>query len=436
METGTRKSLSGSSDKLPRSVVIAGAIMFVIIAIFIGGPKASLLALALLSGLATYRLFELGQLRPVFTLTPLLAALGLFGCYLLINASWSQSPLLAYEKVAIYFLIIAAVTLGSEALKSSDNLFIERLSFNLMLAALVLVVYLSIETIFQSPLRRAFATIFPVFMPPIKHALVVDGVVVTIGQHRLNRSVATACLTLWPALLAIIALYAPPRSWLIAVAVVGVTTLAIFTSINETSKLALIFSALIFVIAVYLPKSAIWMVCAGWSIAAMAVVPIAFTAYSQKLHLSSVLPVTGRARIILWQYTAEKTMKQPLLGIGVLSTRTLEDARKVPLRKPKGFIYPRTTNRHAHNVYLQTWYELGAVGAVLLWLSGLAILWAINKVHARARPFILASFVSAAVTGAFSWGMWQPWFMGAFGMTALLAVMSSEVSRRRTVAAD
>ncbi len=436
METSLNNPSVNASGKLPRSVVIAGAVMFVIIVVFIGGPRASLASLAVLAGLAMYRLIETGGLRPAVSFTPLLAMLGLFGGYLLINASWSQLPLLAYGKVAIYFAIVATVTLGSAALKSADQLFLQRLSFNLLLAALILGVYLAIEVIFESPLRRAAATLFPFLTPPLKHASVVDGVVAQINAYRVNRSIATACLVLWPTLLVILSLYSKGRAWLLAASLVTVTLLATLYSEHETSMLALGFSALVFIMAVRLPRVSIWAVGAGWSAATLLVIPIAFAAYAQNLHFSNSIPFTGKARIILWEYTAEQSMKQPFFGVGLQSTQTIDEARKTPPEQPKGFIYPLKTSRHAHNIYMQTWYELGAVGAILLWLSGLAVLRVINAMNQRGRPFVLATFVGAAVTGAFSWGMWQPWFMGAFGMSALLAVMSYELSQRETGAPD
>jgi O-antigen ligase len=95
-------------------------------------------------------------------------------------------------------------------------------------------------------------------------------------------------------------------------------------------------------------------------------------------------------------------------------------------------VYPLRTGPHAHNVYLQTWYELGAIGAVLFMALGLGVLRSIAHVPTTLLPYALASFAAASIVGAFSWGMWQAWFMAGFGIAAVLTVTSLELAARRT----
>ncbi len=45
--------------------------------------------------------------------------------------------------------------------------------------------------------------------------------------------------------------------------------------------------------------------------------PLDFAAYKADLHMARWLPDSARARIILWEYTAERTLEHPWLGIGV-----------------------------------------------------------------------------------------------------------------------
>ena len=85
---------------------------------------------------------------------------------------------------------------------------------------------------------------------------------------------------------------------------------------------------------------------------------------------------------------------------------------------------------HAHNIFLQTWYELGAVGAVLFSAIG-AVAWALlSRRPAALQPYAFASFVSAVLIGAFSWGMWQTWFMAAYAIWVMLLALALEVARR------
>ena len=62
-----------------------------------------------------------------------------------------------------------------------------------------------------------------------------------------------------------------------------------------------------------------------------------------------------------------------------------------------------------------------------LTLSLLAAIW---RLEPQVRPFALASFASSGTIAAFSWGMWQPWFMAAFAVSALLLLLMAETARR------
>ena len=65
---------------------------------------------------------------------------------------------------------------------------------------------------------------------------------------------------------------------------------------------------------------------------------------------------------------------------------------------------------------------------------GLSVLHAIGKLPRPLVPFALASFVSVSVVGAFTWGMWQAWFMAAFAFAAVFAVLVLQLARRRLAA--
>lgn len=90
---------------------------------------------------------------------------------------------------------------------------------------------------------------------------------------------------------------------------------------------------------------------------------------------------------------------------------------------PSSETLKRTLSIHSHSIYLQTWFELGLFGAVLLTLVGLSILSAIRSLAPRLQPYGYATFASAAAMAASSYGMWQAWFMASFGLcTALFAL--------------
>jgi O-antigen ligase len=156
-------------------------------------------------------------------------------------------------------------------------------------------------------------------------------------------------------------------------------------------------------------------------------------AYKAELHFAEWLPKSARARIIIWQYTADRTLERPLLGIGVKSTSALRDQEKHirKAEKPDGFVLARGTGQHAHNIFLQTWFELGLIGAILLALAGAAVVLRIAVLPLVAQPFGLATFTAFAAIAAFAWGMWQTWFICAIGLAPLYLRLAAAAAESR-----
>ena len=427
-----RRREDHDTANLPRSIIAYGVAMFLIIGLFIAAPRATPALLLCLAAIFVAHTYKNAALPQAITPTPLLLNLGLFGLYMAINASWSLLPLLAYAKIALFFLFAAMTTIGVTALHGAQRNFLERLALNMVLATAIFAVLMAIEVLLQMPLRRAIVNMFPILMPSLKHVVITDGVVTNIAAYKLNRSAATLLLALWPTLMVMSVVLRRRLAILSALALFIISGVAILFSEHETSKIGLIFSSAVFLLALRLPRLALGLSAAGWIVATMAVVPIAMIAFQQKLQFSPFIPDTGRARIIIWGYTAQQVLKHPVAGIGMQSTRIKDETRKDPIVQPDGFNYPLRTNRHAHNIYLQNWYELGGLGALALCLSGLLILRRIASFAADIIPYALAVFVSAAVIAAFSWGMWAPWFMASFTMTTLITMFGVETVRGRT----
>ena len=70
------------------------------------------------------------------------------------------------------------------------------------------------------------------------------------------------------------------------------------------------------------------------------------------------------------------------------------------------------------------------MGAMLLMLFGLSIVNAIKRLAGAVQPYAYATFTSAAVVAAFSYGMWQTWFLAMFGFCVVLFSVGRSVSPR------
>jgi O-antigen ligase len=148
--------------------------------------------------------------------------------------------------------------------------------------------------------------------------------------------------------------------------------------------------------------------------------PTALLAYRYNLHNAPWLEATARHRIIIWNFTAQEVLRAPWLGVGARTTYVMGPRLEPEIANRPGEAFKRTLSTHSHSIYLQTWFELGLIGATLLTLLGLSIVQAIWSLRADLKPYAYATFVAAALMAASSYGMWQIWFVGLFALCAAL----------------
>lgn len=305
-----------------------------------------------------------------------------------------------------------------------------------------------------------------------------DGQLIAISKTTLTRLAAPMTPLMWPAVMAVLARPAMPWTrWLgaafyalavyafahltfklsvfaIAAATLvfalsfrssrGETSLAvglyllgmsvIFLSPHETSKLAAVVGSLMYLLARASNRWAGNMMRAAWIFACLGVLPAAFLAHKLDLHNAKWLQMSAQHRIIIWNFTAEQVMKQPLFGTGVFTTyKKGPEITKQTVNEP-GERYKRKMSRHSHNVYLQTWFEFGLVGALLLLAAGLGLVQRIQALDVALQPFAYAAFASTAILMGSSYGMWQAWFVSLFALTPVFFAVGGrafELSRQQ-----
>lgn len=273
---------------------------------------------------------------------------------------------------------------------------------------------------------------FPILVGSSLRHVKIDGErIVGVYGYVLNRNVGVLNLVAWPAL----AFYAAqvqalrvPRGerailWGFALTVLAAT----FLSDHESSKVALVAATVVFMLARWVPRGALQLVRAGWIVACLLVVPITQLAYAVHLENVELLPKSARGRVINWHNISNYVGEAPVLGIGLDATRYYSDLARQP--QQCGDLCLRETWRHPHNVYLQIWYELGAVGVAIFMACGLALLRLVSRVPQALKPFALAAFTSAATIIAFSWSIWQLWFFSAMAVGVLLLVLAYSAGR-------
>jgi O-antigen ligase len=122
---------------------------------------------------------------------------------------------------------------------------------------------------------------------------------------------------------------------------------------------------------------------------------------------------------VIWGSTSLRVLEKPLLGHGLASTRVLDEMARPLQGKLAGTDISDGTNMHAHNVFLQAWYETGAIGGVLLFLAGLPVLGWLRARSDRTAPYLFAAFAASVVVASLSWSLVASWYIATFGLVAV-----------------
>jgi hypothetical protein len=380
---------------------------------------------------------ELARGNSVMGMLRINATLALFGitaAYLFINATWSLDPERAFKAATWFTLIVLMCFAAARALARWPERSLRIAATAFATGIGVGVAFLLFEAITGRVATLAIYKALPLTQPDsLKEFVVRNGEIVRIPPGEFNPMIAVMLLALWPALLCTVTQLEDRRRYVVAVALFIAATVTTFLSEHESSKVGIVASLVVFALATLWPiatRRGLWLI---WCLAFTLVVPLATAAHKAELHKSDWLPFSAQARVTLWAYTAEHVQATPLFGIGGSSTRKIDqspDNRRMEWKKKQkdeGFGW--RAGAHAHNAFLQTWYELGVVGVILFVVTGSAVILSLGALPRRAQCFALAHVAAFFAIIALTWGMWQGWLMALTGLSALYVTLAVNVYR-------
>jgi O-antigen ligase len=356
-------------------------------------------------------------------------ALFLVAVYVLLGAIWAAAPSAALGKSAL-LLATALVTLAaSRAMTFLNKPQLRRAALAFAAGAFIGALFVLCELLTQGAITR-FVMNAVVWLKPgsAKHVAIYRGEVMKLQAAQFRQHAAMLISHLWPGLLVLSAIAGRTRRAVLIGLFVLAVAVPVLLSGRMSSQVALVGSLLIFPLACTWRRGVVHALTALWCLGFVLVLPAAFAAYKAELHMAPWLPNSARARIIIWEYTAERVLEHPWLGIGGDSTRALQKPR-VSAEQPQGFIFPRATGSHAHNLFLQAWYELGVVGVMLVAFAGAVVVRRIPRLPFEAQPYAAAMFAAFASTVTFAWGMWQTWLICAIGLMLLYFLVAAHARR-------
>lgn len=413
----------------PQGSVVLPAVFLVSPLIASVSPRLSWLCLSLIAvTLIALFLKRGGAWRELVRPDAAFLALLAVAAYALLSAVWAADADGALGKSGLLLVVIVVAFAACRAIEAVAEHELRTACAGFVLGALLGAIFVAIEIRSGGVITTSAARLLDAALPGLASSAGLDALPIRPSAHRQNVGVIT--FQLWPALMIVAATAAGIRRVVLIGLLILAVAAAVFSSLRLSSQVAFVASLVAFPVAWAWSRAAGRALAALWCLAFVLVLPIDLLAYKAGLHMAEWMPASARARTILWQYTAERTLETPWLGVGADSTEAIEDARG-SIEKPEGFVYARRTGPHAHKLFLQVWYELGVVGVLLSMLAGAFMALRILRLPCFAQPFAIAAFTAFCVTVSFAWSIWQTWLICAVASMPLYLLMAA----RRTAMA-
>jgi O-antigen ligase len=388
-------------------------------------------AMLLLSPVAPVGWYLVTRLRlPQHRPSAVTLALILAGIYLSVNASWSLSPVTAHQALAMFYISIVALYFVSNTLPESDDDVLRAMAIGLYGGLVIGGTALSFEVFSSQLMRRIMMSLVPALRPKPGDMLMDGNWITFVQPYLIHRNITVTTSLFWPTALTVSLLAPTTRRqywWFIGLVPIVAGILA---STHATSKIAFVGAVIVFATFQFAPAMTRRAIAWTWAGTIILVVPLAIIAYQNQLYLSTWMPHSAQHRIVIWGHTSNQIAKAPVMGAGIDTSRARDGPQGYDAPFAPGSDFRLPIGMHSHNDYLQTWYETGAVGALMLLVIGLLVLSSMARASMQVQPYLYATFATSALLGGTSFSLWQPWFMASFGLTAGFAMLGWALADR------
>lgn len=360
-----------------------------------------------------------------------------FCCLAALSAVWSASPLHSLE-IGVRTLAICSIALlipWLMARSSKDHL--QRRVHGALAGFTIGAGLLAFGCHTGFPITKAIVTAFPELIETGKGSSYVmggDGYLEVVPGF-FSRSVFVLSIAAWPILFLAWVHTSGWRRVVYLVAPVLFLSLTVPFFGKAAAQIALLVSVAVFLVSLSCMRLGHQLLVVGWTVAVLCA-PAVGLLDRMPADVKAGLPQSVESRIAIWGRSASLIAEKPLLGVGADATRSVEKARVERLPKPntdfsqlKRSDWRYLARRHPHNSFLQVWVELGAVGAILLFAAGIALLQAIRALEPSSRAFAYAFFSAGVVYASVAHSLWQAWFAATLALAFVLFRLGGNSTR-------
>ncbi|MEM1371803.1 MAG: O-antigen ligase family protein, partial [Pseudomonadota bacterium] len=287
-----------------------------------------------------------------------------FFAYATTSALWADTPSTPLIKGGSALLIFMATALTMLAMYQLT----QRQSFHLAEAVwmglAIGLAYFTIEILSDQAVKVWVYNLLDVprnsLRPPAWYRWDEAGELLSVNVVDLTRNAAPITLLLWLAIPCTFATLSSRSATMVSALLVATAGFVVFSSPHEASMLAFVTGAIALGLGLLSSVFLRRLLAIVWVAACLLVVPAVMTLHDNEFHKVEAFQryQSFVGRLLIWNLTAEQTFNNPVVGIGARMTHEVgpkfEAANGLEPGSKRGWL-----SRHAHNVFLQTWFELG-----------------------------------------------------------------------------
>lgn len=361
-----------------------------------------------------------------------------FFFYLIVNSLFALNPILASTTSIRISLILIILLASIELLKHTESKYLREIIKYLVIGAFAGIVWLALEMYFSAPITTFIYSNFTDNHPLVgKRGIFVGDDLIGLNPVTFNKHAGALILVLFPTLLIANSRFKKTYSKFLFFGVLMVGSFTIIVSHNETTKIALTAGLMTLLISMYSKKLIHWLLLSGFFIAIIAAIPSAKLPMMLDLHKASWVANSAKERFYIWDYTADQTALSPMIGFGTVAARHMSRnylKKNLISEKTRNgnqlHYWSKENNRfylhsHAHNGFLQIWFDLGAIGSLSFLFICFAVFQRINKLPDQLKPTIYAFCASVFFVVLTGFGFWQTWLWTVFSCSVLAIVAAA-----------
>ncbi len=341
-----------------------------------------------------------------------------FFSWLLLSCIWSPAGLSAFSKFSSVSLLTVAVMLATDSNWYEKIDKYKKFALPLVIGSMFSLVFFAVEYVTDGFISKTFRS----FVQP--HGKM------NFHINFLDRGCTVLAMFAWPVMYVLF----KRRKWVVAFLYTIIVAYTLRISDSLASYLGFLLGLLAFIALFFSRMFFMYLIMFGVLASAVFMPVFSYMQSPRELcHTYPSSPDSGKHRLYIWKFTAEKAFEKLVFGNGFNS------APEIEVDEEEDMIYYNQYRwhplpLHPHNALMQFWLETGIVGLILFAGILLKMLSGIMKIYRKKPDLFWAAFcggyfVNYYFVALISYGVWQLWWLSTNMLVILFFAIFRDIEK-------